>query len=229
MAKIIVTLIAEEKGSSKSGNYNHAGRPGKLGGSVPKGSGAITGTYDISKPEVVQAQVAKFSPQTKASYDAMLATLRDKYPSDSADQLARTAYEYHKGLITEQELHNQYPELAKPLMSKPGAGAGGIGMDASIEKLRAIGDATPSNMFIKSADVKAIIRESGNQRLIDALSVMEQTNKPMKKLDQETKAEAAFRHAINEGTVRDLPKQSTNPVQKVVASQVGVKKLVVGR
>jgi hypothetical protein len=39
MAKILVSVtILGEKGSSKSGNYGHAGRPGKLGGSAVRGS-----------------------------------------------------------------------------------------------------------------------------------------------------------------------------------------------
>ncbi len=37
---IKVELVGE-KGGSGSGNYGHSGRPGKLGGSIPKGAGAV--------------------------------------------------------------------------------------------------------------------------------------------------------------------------------------------
>lgn len=42
------------KGGSGSGNYGHSGRPGKLGGSIPKGVGGAGGA-GVEKPNQAQA------------------------------------------------------------------------------------------------------------------------------------------------------------------------------
>jgi hypothetical protein len=47
-------IILDEKGSAKSGNYGHAGRAGKLGGSAPKAKGPVSGGASVS------AEQAKF-------------------------------------------------------------------------------------------------------------------------------------------------------------------------
>lgn len=39
----IEDLFTVLKGSSRSGNFGHSGRPGKIGGSVPKGTGSLSG------------------------------------------------------------------------------------------------------------------------------------------------------------------------------------------
>lgn len=44
---LLVVVESGEKGSSKSGNYGHAGRPGKVGGSVVKGGGAVAAGSDL--------------------------------------------------------------------------------------------------------------------------------------------------------------------------------------
>lgn len=65
------------KGSSRSGNYAHAGRPGKVGGSAPKGkTGAewlqrLVGTDEFA--QMITDRLAKLSPQFTAD------TLRDAY------------------------------------------------------------------------------------------------------------------------------------------------------
>jgi hypothetical protein len=41
-------IILDEKGSAKSGNYGHAGRAGKLGGSAPKAKGPVSGGAAIA-------------------------------------------------------------------------------------------------------------------------------------------------------------------------------------
>lgn len=42
--KLLVQVVVEgEKGGAGSGNFGHSGRPGKLGGSIPKGAGGSSG------------------------------------------------------------------------------------------------------------------------------------------------------------------------------------------
>lgn len=57
-----------EKGSSKSGNFNHAGRPGKLGGSTVKGGS--NGAVNLANLSVPQIDVSKYTDR----YQATLAT-----------------------------------------------------------------------------------------------------------------------------------------------------------
>lgn len=48
------------KGSATSGNYGHVGRPGKLGGSVPKSSGASVSTVEDSQVDGYMADVKQW-------------------------------------------------------------------------------------------------------------------------------------------------------------------------
>lgn len=51
--KVILYRVGE-KGSAKSGNYGHAGRPGKLGGSIPKHASEVSGLSEATTPELVK-------------------------------------------------------------------------------------------------------------------------------------------------------------------------------
>lgn len=52
--KLLAQVVIEgQKGGSGSGNYGHSGRPGKLGGSIPKGAGGAGSTLVAAEFESV--------------------------------------------------------------------------------------------------------------------------------------------------------------------------------
>lgn len=59
-------LHSGTKGGSGSGNFGHGGRPGKLGGSIPKGAGGAGSAFEpqpveMSRAEAVQTVKTAFS------------------------------------------------------------------------------------------------------------------------------------------------------------------------
>lgn len=67
--KILVQVVIEgQKGGSGSGNFGHSGRPGKLGGSIPKGAGGGAGAAGVEKP-AEPAWLTDASLQSKRQLD----------------------------------------------------------------------------------------------------------------------------------------------------------------
>lgn len=60
-------IILDYKGSSKSGNYGHAGRPGKVGGSVPKGGAVTTAVAPTTQEESTGVTKVQTYDQIKSS------------------------------------------------------------------------------------------------------------------------------------------------------------------
>lgn len=89
-----IKMIVAVKGNAKSGNYGHAGRAGKLGGSTPKGKGPAlqsqsTGDemeqYDKMRARIDEIYDKQDSdPKNAGKYDAELNSLLSK-----SDQLGK--------------------------------------------------------------------------------------------------------------------------------------------
>ncbi len=112
-------VLRGTKGGSGSGNFGHSGRPGKLGGSIPKGAGGGAGgsnlgytvTRNLSTPQGISAAIATLSPTNQQAHATLMADLQAHDGALSAQEAQRDAYLYVKGVTTRSELLHKYPGL----------------------------------------------------------------------------------------------------------------------
>lgn len=69
--KLLVQVVIEgQKGGSGSGNFGHSGRPGKLGGSIPKGAGGGAGAIGVDVvSQTLEDRLAKVSRLPDGRYN----------------------------------------------------------------------------------------------------------------------------------------------------------------
>lgn len=103
------------KGSSTSGNFGHSGRPGKLGGSVPKGSGAASTGIELKSqlPSTVRISnsISGTNPQWLMSDGRVLQATSDAFIHSRVVQFAAKQQFAPDDAWTELALHNNWVRI----------------------------------------------------------------------------------------------------------------------
>lgn len=174
-------IILDEKGSAKSGNYGHAGRAGKLGGSAPKAKGPVSGGQNKLADQAIAATAGtdqspwnKYSQlshaaDVKKQEAAAAETKRAMDAAMSTATPAKTAQQAHDDYIKKHGLGVGQPAAVapvKPAAKAPAARYDKYGFPAikttGLPKIRKGSDGSYSITATDSADkLKVAVEKAG--------------------------------------------------------------------